>query len=158
MPFLFATGAAHADTGPKPSMEFVFNQSEGGQPLTITSGTLYECQRADCIDAVPLQNGGPQRFTCALQSCYALAYGFSTYHRLHVQFSDGNTRVSNIFTTASFDSRYSVSIRANDLLVEPQSPAFPRLKAILLICLCFLMIGGLAIGLMIFILRRCPKT
>jgi len=31
-----------ADTGPKPTMEFEFQQELTGEPVTITSGILYE--------------------------------------------------------------------------------------------------------------------
>jgi hypothetical protein len=103
-----------ADTGPKPTMEFTFS----GEPVRITSGTLYECDQPDCSDAQPLGEFGPQRFTCEADSCSALAYGFSTYHKLEIQFSDGKTRESNVFQTAGFDSIYTVTVRSDDLRVE----------------------------------------
>src|SRR5512133_614772 len=80
-----------ADTGPKPTMEFSFKQESSGDQVTIVSGTLYECDQSDCSDAAPLQELGPQRFTCEATSCSALAYGFSDYHKLEIQFSDGKT-------------------------------------------------------------------
>jgi hypothetical protein len=155
---LFWARGALADTGPKPTMEFTFHQEEGAQPLTIVSGTLYECQQADCKDAAPLQEGGPQRFTCEAATCHALAYGFTPYHKLRIQFSDGKTRESNIFATADFDAKYTVTIRADDLVVEAQSNEFPGLTSILLLCLCLAVIGVLLIGSIIFFLRRRPKT
>src|SRR6266540_5331970 len=79
------TNNAFADTGPKPTMEFAFS----GDQATIVSGTLFECEQSDCSDAAPLQELGPQRFTCDDMSCSALAYGFSTYHKIEIQFSDG---------------------------------------------------------------------
>jgi hypothetical protein len=155
---LFWARGALADTGPKPTMEFTFHQEEGAQPLTIASGTLYECHQADCKDAAPLQEGGPQRFTCEAATCHALAYGFTPYHKLHIQFSDNKTRESNIFATADFDAKYTVTIRAEDLVVEAENSAFPLLTTILFTSLCLLVIGGLVIGLLIFLLRRRPKT
>jgi hypothetical protein len=150
-----------ADTGPKPTMEFAFQQELPGEPVTITSGILYECQQPDCGDAAPLEEGGPQRFTCEADSCYALAYGFASYHRLEIQFSDGQTRQSNIFETAGFDSTYMVTIRPDDLLVEAQfSPgSFSRIATILVACLCALMGIALLVGLAIFIRRgrRSPQ-
>ena len=161
-----------ADIGPKPTMEFTFEQ-EGGQ-VTITSGIMYECEQADCSDAKPLEELGPQRFTCDTTSCRALAYGFSSYHKLEIQFSDGKTRLSNIFETGGFDSVYQVTMHPDDLLVEltsataapteelpiqPQSngDGFPRTATIILICVCAA-IGGLTlIGLIIFIVRRSAK-
>lgn len=150
-----------ADTGPKPTMEFSFKQELGGDQLTIVSGTLYECDQSDCSDAAPLQELGPQRLTCDVTSCSALAYGFSDYHKLEIQFSDGKTRQSNIFKTAGFDSQYGVTIRADDLLVESQSSVlpdiktFPRLTMIVLLCLCLLVAGVIAVVVIVlFVLRR----
>ena len=111
---------ASADVGPKPSMEFTFNQEFSGTPVTITSGILFECEQPDCQDASPLQELGPQRFSCAAITCSALAYGFSPFHKLEIHFSDGITRTSNIFKTSQFQASYKVSIRQNDLLVTPK--------------------------------------
>jgi hypothetical protein len=158
IPLLLSAGVALADTGPKPTMEFIFHQEEGAQPLTITSGTLYECQQADCKDAAPLQERGPQRFTCEPNSCSALAYGFAPYHKLRIQFSDGKARDSNIFATAGFDAKYTVTIRVDDLVVEAQTSVFPRLTTLLLLCLCLAVMGVLLIGSIIFFLRRRPKS
>ena len=69
-----------ADIGPKPSMDFEFKQEFSGQPVTITSGTLFECNQSDCQDAKPLEQLGPQGFACQTDVCSALAYGFSNYH------------------------------------------------------------------------------
>ncbi len=109
-----------SDVGPKPGMDFKFVQGIEGEQLTITSGTLLECEEADCQDAAPLRELGPQRFTCDATSCSAMAYGFSTYHQLEIQFSDGLTRRSNIFTTAGFNATYVVTIHETDLEVKSQ--------------------------------------
>jgi len=151
---------ALADTGPKPTMDFEFKQELTGEQVTITSGILYECEQPDCSDASPLEELGPQGFTCEANSCHALAYGFSPYHRLEIQFSDGQTRESNIFETAGFESRYTVTVRPEDLLVEAQFSlgVFPRTGTILVACLCALIGVGLVVGLIIFISRRSSKT
>jgi hypothetical protein len=146
-----------ADTGPKPTMEFAFR----GEPITIISGTLYECDQSDCSDAAPLGEFGPQRFTCEADSCRALAYGFSTYHKLKIEFSDGKRRASNVFQTAGFDSKYTVTIRPDDLLVEAQfSPFgfFPGGGILILLCGCLCLLGILLIGLMVFLIRRRPTS
>jgi hypothetical protein len=149
---------ARADTGPKPTMEFTFS----GEPVMITSGTLYECDQSDCSDAKPLGEFGPQRFTCDSQSCSALAYGFSTYHKLEIQFSDGKARASNVFQTAGFDSIYTVTVRSDDLQVEAQfSPlnVFPRtITAFLLVGCCLCLAGILLIGSIVFVIRRRSKS
>ncbi len=152
---------AFADTGPKPTMEFTFKQELSGEIATITSGILYECEQSDCSDAAPLQQLGPQRFSCDVLSCGALAYDFSPYHKLEIQFSDGKTRQSNIFETAGFDSKYTVTVRADDLLVESHfnlGNMFPRTVTVLLLCACILMIGVVVIGVIIFFIRRRRKS
>lgn len=151
---------ALADTGPKPTMDFAFQQELTGEPVTITSGILYECDQPDCSDAAALEEAGPQRFVCEANSCRALAYGFSSYHRLEIEFSDGQTRQSNVFETAGFDSRYTVTIRPDDLLVEAQFSlgGFPRTGTILVACLCALIGLGLVVGLTIFVVRRSAKS
>lgn len=145
-----------ADTGPKPTMEFEFNQELAGEQVTITSGILYECDQPNCSDAAPLEEAGPQRFTCEVNSCRATAYGFAPYHKIEIEFSDGVTRPSNIFETAGFDSRYTVTVRPEDLLVEAQFSldVFPRTATILAACVCALLGVGLLAGLIIFMIRR----
>lgn len=149
-----------ADTGPKPTMGFTFEQGIPGQQVTIVSGTLYECEQSDCQDAKPLAELGPQRFTCDVTSCYALAYGFSPYHRLEIQFSDGKTRRSNIFQTNGFNSSYKVTIRPDDLLVEAQVNPFNFLPinylpvGIVLLCACLLCLIVVVIVVVVLILNR----
>ncbi len=152
--------SVHADTGPKPTMEFTFVQGIPGQQLTIASGTLYECRQADCQDAAPLARLGPQHFGCDENGCNALAYGFSQYHRLEIQFSDGSTRRSNIFQTAGFDSIYIVTIRPDDLLVEAQFNPVNLLPTtylpldVLLTCGCLLALLVIIVVAVILIVRR----
>ena len=156
--------AVSADTGPKPTMDFTFVQGIPGQQLTIVSGTLYECEQSDCSDAKPLGQMGPQHFGCNDTSCNALAYGFSPYHRLEVEFSDGKTRQSNIFQTAGFSSIYQVTIRPDDLLVEGQFNPSNLLPTsylpldVLLTCACLLCVSVVAIiVVVVLIMRRRSK-
>jgi len=148
-----------ADTSPKPTMEFEFKQGLAGGPVTLTSGILYECDQAHCSDAALLQELGPQRFTCDPEGCRALAYGFAPYHRLEIEFSDGVMRRSNIFETAGFNSKYTVTIRPDDLLVEAQfsASALPPTLLILSACLGALLGMGLITGLIIYFIRRSRK-
>ncbi|HEX6034116.1 MAG TPA: hypothetical protein VFY83_06755, partial [Anaerolineales bacterium] len=148
----FPAQAVFADTGPKPTMDFEFQQEMTGEPpVTIASGILYECDQPDCSDAALLEEGGPQGFRCEVNSCSAIAYGFAPYHRIEIDFSDGKTRQSNVFETAGFDSKYRVTIRPDDLLVEARfSPGgFPRTAMLLIACTCALvgvgLVGGLAL-------------
>ena len=149
-----------ADTGPKPSMDFEFQQEMTEEPpVTIASGILYECDQPDCSDAAPLEEGGPQGFRCEAGSCSAVAYGFAPYHQIEIEFSDGQTRQSNVFETAGFDSLYTVTIRPDDLLVEAQfSPGvFPRTGMVIAACCCGLLGISLVAGAAIYLMRR-PKT
>jgi hypothetical protein len=122
------TVTVRADTGPKPGMSFEFTQEFSGDPITIVSGILFECESPDCQDATPLMQAGPQEFYCDAKSCSAIAYGFSTYHQLEIIFSDGVTRRSNIFESHYFYSSYKVSIRQDDLLVKPKGGLTPILE------------------------------
>lgn len=151
---------ALADTGPKPTMDFQFKQELNGEQVTITSGTLYECKQPDCSDAAPLQQLGPQGFRCEAQSCSATAYGFSDYHRLEIQFSDGKTRQSNIFQTAGFDSKYTVTVNPDDLQVDAQSTPgnFPPVAIIVIPCICALIALCLVAIVVIFLVRRSKKN
>lgn len=152
---------ALADTGPKPTMDFQFTQAFSGDQVSITGGMLFECEQADCSDAQPLMEGGPQRLTCDTSSCYALAYGFQPYHRLEIQFSDGKTRQSNIFETAGFKSTYNVTIQQDDLLVEsqfdPMGVFSPTFNIMLLCVACLLCLSVIAIVTVILIVRREAK-
>lgn len=148
-----------ADTGPKPSMDFNFKGLDDGE-LQIISGILYECDQADCSDAKPLEELGPQRLTCSTTGCSATAYGFAPYHILEVEFSDEVTRRSNIFETAGFDSTYMVTVQPNDLLVESQfSLGFvsPYNWFLIIISLCCLAGLVLTVGLIVFFVRRAQK-
>jgi hypothetical protein len=149
-----------ADTGPKPSMDFQFKQDMPGEQLTIASGILFECDQPDCSDAAPIEEVGPQGFRCESTSCSAVAYGFARYHQIEIEFSDGQTRHSNIFETAGFDSKYTVTIRPDGLFVESQLSwgIFPRTGTGIVACLCALVGLGLVIGLVVFLARRSKKS
>ena len=161
---LMPLGTVSADTGPKPTMDFTFIQQANGAPLTIGSGILDQCEQPDCSDAAPLVVGGPQRFTCDSISCHALSYGFSKYNRLEIMFSDGKTRKSNVFQTAYFNSTYTVTIRPDDLLVEPQlgPGVFSDLTPFLSLPVTWLLLCGCCVGILVilvavFLIRRSRK-
>jgi hypothetical protein len=145
-----------ADTGPKPTMDFQFTFDPSVGQASIVSGILYECDESDCNDAAPLEELGPQGLYCELESCRAIGYGFAPHHILEIEFSDGATRRSNTFETDGFDSFYAVTVRVDDLLVEPRiNPLAPPFWLIILItCACVIVGGGLLIGLVLFLRRR----
>lgn len=153
---LLSVNTVLADTGPKPSMEFTFT----GEPVTIVSGIMYECQQSDCSDAAPLEELGPQGFRCEAESCSAIGYGFSPYHQIEIEFSDGTTRRSNIFETAGFDSKYTVTVRPEDLRVEAQLNLLPvpRTGTFVLACACLLAAGLMVVAGVIFFLRSRATT
>ena len=155
----FPPAAVSADVGPKPTMDFTFKQEFPGSPVTIMSGILFECNQSDCQDAKPLQEMGPQRFSCAANNCSALAYGFSTYHRLELTFSDGKTRQSNVFRTTQFQARYQVTIRQDDLLVQSRFSLnlFTPLTYILLCGGCLVGIAILVIMIVLVVRRTRNK-
>lgn len=153
-------GSVLADIGPKPSMEFEFEQELSGEQVTILEGILYECDKADCSDAAPLEELGPQGLYCQPDSCQATAYGFAPFHRLEIEFSDGITRQSNIFETGGFDSKYTVTVRPEDLLVESQLSldSLPRNVILLLLCGCLLAGGVVLAAVVIFLIRRSYRA
>jgi hypothetical protein len=148
------TGVVLADTGPKPTMDFEFKGSQEGA-LSIVSGILYECNQPDCIDAAPLEELGPQGLRCDATSCSALGYGFAPYHILGIEFSDGVTRRSNVFETAGFASKYTVTVQPDDLLIKAQlslgavSPRILFFAALACACTGFASVAGLIVFLII---------
>lgn len=155
---LLPSQIASADTGPKPSMEFEFEGLQEGE-LTIVSGVLYECNQPDCSDAAPLEELGPQGLYCEATSCRALGYGFAPYHILEIEFSDGITRQSNIFETAGFASKYTVTIQPDDLLVKAQFSLGVVPPQILFFAVLACTCNGMALvlGLVIFLIMRAVK-
>jgi len=150
-------GRARADVGPKPTVEFSFKQEFSGPTVTITSGTLLQCDQPDCSDAHPLPGDmGPQQFSCEALTCSGLAYGFTDYGKLEITFSDGKTRQSNIFAIQSFESCYDVAIQENDLVVrERVNPASLSLLVVCLCCCCgMLLVAAAIVGLVVFFARR----
>jgi len=137
-------------------MDFEFIES--GE-LTIISGILYECELSNCSDAAPLEELGPQGLRCNAKSCNAIGYGFAPYHILEIEFSDGVTRRSNVFETAGFASKYTVTVQPDDLVIKAQlslGAVSPRILFFAaLACIC----NGMAIiiGLIIFLIIRFVK-
>ncbi len=107
-------GEAHADTGPKPSMEFEFHFD--GEPVPIVDGQLLICDNDDCSRSHPLEELGPQQFRCSSTRCWSDAYGYGSRLKLVVDFED-RTRESNVFRKDAFNARYSVQVRRSTLEV-----------------------------------------
>jgi hypothetical protein len=109
-----------ADTGPKPSLKFVFISRVKPVPV-ILSGQLILCQDKTCTEPEPLRELGPQRFDCQVAACNAVTYDYSPYYRLEIIFSDGITRQSNTFTKRIYFANYLVTIQQDSLDVVEKS-------------------------------------
>lgn len=111
---LLPTVQAHADVGPKPEMNFRFTFDDA--PLAIVSGQLIECDDESCATGEPLEELGPQDFSCSESECSSMAYTYASYHKLVIEFED-RTRESNVFAKKAFRARYEVTVSETDLQV-----------------------------------------
>lgn len=154
---LFVPVVASADIGAKPEMTFDFVY-ETAQPLTIVAGEQWQCDSPSCANPRVLEEGGPQGFRCTATSCTSVAYGYSDYNRLAIEFSDGVTRESNVFETRSFNNSYRVTVRQDNLQVEWTAGSNPGTRlavGVLLACACLLLlVAGLGAVVVILLQRR----
>jgi len=111
----FPAASASADIGPKPTMEFTFEYQI--EPVDIVEGQLIECEDEECKTGEPLEQLGPQDFTCERNTCSSMAYGYAPYHKLVIQFTD-QARESNVFTKQASQAAYKVTVSESALLVE----------------------------------------
>jgi hypothetical protein len=147
-----------ADMGPKPAMDFEIIYKISPVP-EITAVTLLECDESDCSDAAPLEELGPQGIRCTSNtSCDSMAYGYADYFRLVLEFSDGTSRTSNIFTKRNFNARYEVTVGPDDLFVDQTGGSASSYEiafyAILGVCLCSVVLVIVAIVLLVRRARR----
>ncbi|VVB54788.1 Uncharacterised protein [uncultured archaeon] len=131
---LIMPSLACADLGPKPTMDFSLVY-ETSKQVQLLGGEQFECEDANCADIKPLLQVGPQRFTCESESCRSMAYGYSRYQKLVLNFSD-RTRESNVFKSGAFSSNYVVRVRDDGLFVEDMTP--PSVGRFLLFCVSLL--------------------
>jgi hypothetical protein len=113
---------AYADIGPKPSAEFKFTYENA--PVPIVDGQLLICDDAACATSHPLEQVGPQHFSCSQDTCSSAAYGYGRYLKLVIEFED-RTRESEVFRKRAFDSVFSVTVTVTSLVVieKHQSPS-----------------------------------
>lgn len=111
---LFVPGLAKADIGPKPSMSFKFVSD---RTFSINSGQQIECKDSSCKGGKPLEQLGPQHFSCTKDSCSSLAYGYKEYHKLVLNI-DGKKMESNVFATKGENSSYTVYVSADKITVD----------------------------------------
>jgi hypothetical protein len=122
LPFAIAAGllllpvtTARADIGQKPTMDFSFEYQI--DPVDIVEGQLIECEDANCENGRPLEQIGPQHFTCMATSCSSMAYSYADYHKLIVTFAD-RTRESNVFSSEAYEAAFKVIVLESSLQVE----------------------------------------
>ncbi len=158
----FPIFSTRADTGPKPSMNFTFTFEMNPAP-GISAGTLIECSDAACSNGESLRQLGPQHFDCTASSCSSLAYGYSEYQRLVLEFSDGVTRTSNVFTKSKFAADYVVSVFPDRLEVVELSggvtwPVTGNMALDLVIGLGFLCLNSILLVIMVVLLVKVGKS
>ena len=112
---LLPLAIARADVGPKPSADFEFEYQI--DPVDIVAGELIQCDDESCETGDPLEELGPQHFECTATSCSSLAYGYATYMKLVVTFTD-RVRESNVFVKKAFNANYKVIVLESSLQVE----------------------------------------
>lgn len=131
----FPWQSARADTGPKPSMDFTIEYAIQPPP-ELASGLMVTCADQNCAspqvfgghcsdsstpDPMELTNPGEgycyQRMECSKDRCTAYNT-YVDYYRLDFTFSDGKTRISNVFGKEYFYAQYLITVRQDDLLVE----------------------------------------
>lgn len=102
---LFLSTFARADIGPKPSAYFEWPSHKG---VSLGSVQLLQCKDAACREAAPLQQIGPQRFSCCEAGCFAMAYGFADTSQLSAEI-DGKEVKSAPFSITKPDGFFVVS-------------------------------------------------
>jgi hypothetical protein len=112
---LLPTAIVHADVGRKPTMEFAFEYES--DPVSIVEGQLLQCEDEECTTGRPLEQVGPQYFSCDENSCSSMAYGYADYNKLIVTFTD-KVRESNVFTKKASEATFRVTVSGSALLVE----------------------------------------
>ncbi len=108
---------------PKPEMDFSFAYQTEEQPaIRPATSEQVQCRDNQCINADPLGSYGIQKLYCRKDGCFSIAYEYAPYQKLAIDFSDGVKRESNVFATPfKLRNSFSVTVRANDLLVEPSA-------------------------------------
>jgi hypothetical protein len=112
---LLPLATVRADAGPKPTADFEFEYQI--DPIDIVEGQLIECEDETCETGNPLEELGPQHFECTATSCSSIAYGYATYMKLVITFTD-RVRESNVFAKKAFNAAYKVTVSESSLQVE----------------------------------------
>jgi hypothetical protein len=113
---LIMTPFLMADVGPKPTAEFEILYLIDSPPQ-LTGYALYLCDDTSCEDPYMMDELGPQHFDCDQNSCSSMAYGYADYMFITLEFDDGSSRSSNIFTKNHFDAEYEIYVGPDSLEV-----------------------------------------
>lgn len=110
-----------AGIAPKPEMDFtLIYQTENKPVIRPETSEQIQCEDNQCLQSDPLGQYGIQKLYCKTDSCFSIAYEYSPFQQLILDFSDGVKRTSNVFRTPNkLRNSFIVLVRANDLVVEP---------------------------------------
>lgn len=122
LPLLFLTFAPlQGGVFPKPEMdfEFVYQTADSPSILPATSEQI-QCDDNQCLQSAPLGKYGLQKLYCSDKDCFSIAYRYTPYQKLIIDFSDGVKRESNVFASPEkLRDAFTVTVRENNLQVSP---------------------------------------
>ncbi len=118
--FLLALTPAWSGVFPKPEMDFDFvYQTEQTPVILPDTSEQIQCEDNQCIQSKPLSIYGIQKLYCQADGCFSIAYKYSPYQKLIIDFSDGVKRESNVFPAPDrLRDSFTVVVRDHDLHVE----------------------------------------
>jgi len=150
-----------ADTGPKPTAAFEIEYQIEPIP-NLVHAAMYYCDDPDCTSADPIERAGPQYFECTQYACNSMAYGYADEMYITIDFDDGISRTSNIFTKKHFNAEYLILVNRANLIVKEtggnNSGMFGGFGFIILLMICGALLILLVIVLaIILVVRRAHK-
>ncbi len=127
--FLLAVSAAPLWSGifPKPEMDFEFvYQTEQTPAILPDTSEQIQCDDNQCLQSTALGKYGLQKLYCSDKDCFSIAYQYSPYQQLAIDFADGVKRRSNVFPSCrKLRESFTVTVREADLLVQPAKTPRP---------------------------------
>ena len=112
-----------AGIAPKPEMDFTLIYATENKPIVQpATSEQIQCEDNQCLQSDPLGKYGIQKLYCKTNSCFSIAYQYSPFQQLILDFSDGKKRTSNVFTTPNkLRNSFTVLVREKDLVVTPSA-------------------------------------
>ena len=116
----YAVTPLWAGIAPKPEMDFTLIYQTANKPVLVAdTSEQIQCEDNQCLQSDPLGQYGIQKLYCKTNSCFSIAYQYSPFQQLVLDFSDGKKRASNVFRTPNkLRNSFTVLVRDNDLRVE----------------------------------------